>query len=198
MAAGAHHDVDDGASRIPSEHPTVVVLGAGINGAAVARELVLSGASVVVIESDDIAAGTTAWSTRLIHGGLRYLEHGEVGLVRESLVERERLARAAPHLVRRRVFYVPVRGRWGGLWAAAARLLGWESMAKRLRGGRGRGAWTLGIGLTIYDLLSIGSRWPRHRIVRAGGPPMPLVDPESYPFAAIYSDGQATFPERLA
>ncbi|MFM8633205.1 MAG: glycerol-3-phosphate dehydrogenase/oxidase [Planctomycetia bacterium] len=198
MAAGSHQEANDGASRIPSERPTVVVLGAGINGAAVARELALSAVSVVVIEADDIAAGTTAWSTRLIHGGLRYLEHGDVGLVRESLIERERLARAAPHLVRRLAFYVPVRGRWGGLWAAAARLLGWESLAKRLRGSHGRGAWTLGIGLTIYDLLSIGSRWPRHRIVWAGGPRMPRVDPRAYPCAAIYADGQATFPERLA
>ncbi|MFM8377697.1 MAG: FAD-dependent oxidoreductase, partial [Planctomycetia bacterium] len=79
---------------------TVVVLGCGINGAALARELLLSGVRVVVVEAGDIACGATAWSTRLVHGGLRYLEYGEVGLVRESLHERDRLVRLAPHLVR--------------------------------------------------------------------------------------------------
>ena len=79
---------------------TVVVLGAGINGAAVARELLLSGVSVVMVDASDIASGATAWSTRLIHGGLRYLEYGELGLVRESLAERNRLVRLAPHLVK--------------------------------------------------------------------------------------------------
>ncbi|MFM8803919.1 MAG: FAD-dependent oxidoreductase, partial [Planctomycetia bacterium] len=80
--------------------PTIVVLGAGINGAAIARELTLSGVGVIVVDGDDVVSGTTAWSTRLIHGGLRYLEYGEIGLVRESLVERNRLVRLAPHLVR--------------------------------------------------------------------------------------------------
>ena len=61
---------------------TVVVLGAGINGAALARELLLSGVNVVLVDAGDIACGTTAWSTRLVHGGLRYLEYGEVGLTR--------------------------------------------------------------------------------------------------------------------
>ena len=57
---------------------TIVVLGAGINGAAIARELTLSGADVIVVDGDDVAGGATAWSTRLIHGGLRYLEYGEI------------------------------------------------------------------------------------------------------------------------
>lgn len=181
-----------------TEKPTVLVLGAGINGAALARELAIAGVGVAVVDADDIAAGATAWSTRLIHGGLRYLEYGEIGLVRESLVERDRLLRQAPHLVRRLPFYVPVRGRWGGLWAAAARLVGLERLARRLRGASGRGGWTLGIGLTLYDLLSAGADWPRHRIVRAGTAGLPQVDAASYPLGATYADGQSLAPERLA
>jgi glycerol-3-phosphate dehydrogenase len=178
--------------------PTILILGAGINGAALARDLVLSGAAVVVVDAGDVAAGATAWSTRLIHGGLRYLEYGEVGLVRESLVERDILLRAAPHLVRRLPFYVPLRGRSGGLVAAAARLVGMERLARRCRGPRGRGSWTLRIGLALYDLLAAGSGWPRHAIVRAGGPGLPRVDAARFPLAATYADGQALYPERLA
>jgi glycerol-3-phosphate dehydrogenase len=175
----------------------VVVLGAGINGAAIARELLLSGVSVAVVDPGDIACGATAWSTRLVHGGLRYLEYGEFGLVRESLVERDRLVRLADHLVRPLEFYLPVQRRHGGLAAAAARLLGCESLARRWRGERGRGSWAVGIGLSLYDMLSVGSRWPRHRMVRAGLPGMPAVDASRFPFAAIYSDAQMLFPERF-
>jgi len=176
---------------------TIVVLGAGINGAAIARELTLSGVGVIVVDPGDIASGTTAWSTRLIHGGLRYLEYGEIGLVRESLVERNRLVRLAAHLVRPLPFYLPVEGRWGGLWAAAARLAGWESLARAWQGRRGRGSWTVAAGLTLYDLLAAGADWPRHRIVRAGGTGMPQIDGRMFPYAGLYSDAQLLFPERL-
>ena len=78
----------------------LIVIGAGINGAGIARDAALRGLRVLILDKGDVASGTTSWSTRLIHGGLRYLEHGEIGLVRESLRERERLLRIAPHLVR--------------------------------------------------------------------------------------------------
>jgi len=152
---------------------TIAILGAGINGAALARELLISGVSVAVIDAADIAAGATAWSTRLVHGGLRYLEYGEVELVRESLVERDRLVRLAPHLVRPLEFYLPVRTRLGGMAAAAARLLGCESLARAWQGTRGRGSWTVGMGLRLYDQLPGGSGWPRHRMVRASAGGMP-------------------------
>lgn len=181
----------------PAAAATVVVLGAGINGAALARELLLSGVSVAVVDAGDIASGATAWSTRLVHGGLRYLEYGEVALVRESLVERDRLTRLAPHLVKPLEFYLPVETRLGGLWAAAARLVGLESLARRWRGSQGRGCWTVGIGLTLYDLLSVGSHWPWHRLVRAGAAAMPQVDAGRFPFAAVYADAQMLFPERF-
>src|SRR5271155_1415251 len=77
----------------------VVVIGGGINGVAVARECARAGKTTLLLEQNDFASGVTSRSTRIIHGGLRYLEHGEIGLVRESLRERERLLRERSHLV---------------------------------------------------------------------------------------------------
>src|SRR6188768_4326687 len=77
----------------------LAVIGGGINGVAIARDAAMRGLSVVLLERDDLASGTSAWSSRMIHGGLRYLEHREIGLVRESLQERQRLLQMAPHLV---------------------------------------------------------------------------------------------------
>ena len=77
----------------------VAVIGGGINGVAVARECARAGKRTLLVEQNDFASGTTSRSTRIIHGGLRYLEHGELGLVRESLRERERLLRERAHLV---------------------------------------------------------------------------------------------------
>src|SRR5580692_2024092 len=84
---------------IDGQHFHVVVIGGGINGVAVARECARGGKSTLLIEQNDFASGVTSRSTRIIHGGLRYLEHGEVALVRESVRERERLLRERSHLV---------------------------------------------------------------------------------------------------
>lgn len=85
---------------LEGQHFDVLVIGGGINGVAIARECARSGRKVAVVEQKDFGSGTTSRSTRIIHGGLRYLEHGEIGLVRESLRERNRLLRRYPHLVR--------------------------------------------------------------------------------------------------
>ncbi len=84
---------------LESQHFHVVVIGGGVNGVAVARQCARSGKRTLLIEQNDFASGVTSRSTRIIHGGLRYLEHGEVGLVRESLRERESLLRERSHLV---------------------------------------------------------------------------------------------------
>src|ERR1700744_5153838 len=78
----------------------VLVIGGGINGVAIARECAQWSKRTLLIEQNDFSSGTTSRSTRIIHGGLRYLEYGEIGLVRESLRERERLLNQLPHLVR--------------------------------------------------------------------------------------------------
>jgi glycerol-3-phosphate dehydrogenase len=86
-------------SPLEAQHFHVVVIGGGINGVAVARECARAGKRVLLVEQNDFGSGVTSRSTRIIHGGLRYLEHGEIDLVRESVRERERLLRERPHLV---------------------------------------------------------------------------------------------------
>src|SRR5882672_3673559 len=86
-------------ASLESQHFKVVVIGGGINGVAVARQCALAGRHTLLVEQNDFASGVTSRSTRIIHGGLRYLEHGELGLVRESLREKERLLRERSHLV---------------------------------------------------------------------------------------------------
>ena len=95
------HMIAPSKTRAPLDgsHYQVVVIGGGINGVAIARECARSGRRTLLVEQQDFASGTTSRSTRIIHGGLRYLEHGEIGLVRESLRERAKLLRERPHLV---------------------------------------------------------------------------------------------------
>src|SRR5437870_2837680 len=90
----------DSLTRMASERFDLLVIGGGITGAGIALDAAARGASVALAEKDDFASGTSGRSSRLVHGGLRYLEHGEFGLVRESLRERAILFRLAPHLVR--------------------------------------------------------------------------------------------------
>ncbi len=85
-----------------------IVIGAGINGAGIARDAAMRGLKVLLVDKGDFGGGTSSASTRLIHGGLRYLEHFEFGLVRESLRERETLLRIAPHLVRPLPITIPI------------------------------------------------------------------------------------------
>ena len=119
----------------------LLVVGGGINGAAIAREAALNGLSVLLVERDDLASHTSSASSGLIHGGLRYLEQMEFGLVRESLAERERLLHVAPHLVRPMAFAMPHVGGVRPWWIVRAGLLlydllGWDSSLPRSRGWR--------------------------------------------------------------
>src|SRR2546430_2624618 len=97
---GRHMKIDP-KTRPPleGERFQVIVIGGGINGVAIARECARGGKRTLLVEQHDFASGTTSRSTRIIHGGLRYLEHAEIGLVRESLRGRDRLVRKKPHLV---------------------------------------------------------------------------------------------------
>lgn len=153
----------------------VIVVGAGINGAGIARDAALRGLRTCIIDQQDAGAGTSRWSSRLIHGGLRYLEHGELGLVHESLRERELLLRQAPHLVRPLPLLIPV-------YAGSRRALG-----------------TVELGLWLYDLLSLGRSLPGHRRLSREEtirevPGLRIAGLEG---AASYFDAQVTFPERL-
>jgi glycerol-3-phosphate dehydrogenase len=116
----------------------LLIVGGGINGTAIARDAAMRGARVLLVEKDDLAAHTSSASSKLIHGGLRYLEYFEFRLVREALRERETLLRIAPHLVRPLRFALPYcRGM--------------------------RPFWMVRAGLFLYDLLSLGGSLPRSR-----------------------------------
>ena len=101
--------------RLAARSYDVLVIGGGISGAGVALDAVARGLSVALVERDDLASGTSSKSSKLVHGGLRYLEQGEIAIVRESIAERELLQRLAPHLVQRQPFAVPDRGRKEGV-----------------------------------------------------------------------------------
>jgi glycerol-3-phosphate dehydrogenase len=158
-----------------SEQFDLIVVGGGINGAGIARDAALRGLSTCLVEQGDLCNSTTRWSSRLIHGGLRYLEYGELGLVHESLQERETLLRNAPHLVRPLPLLLPVYD-----------------------GGR-RGLKTVDFGLYVYDLLSIGRSVPGHRRlgVDEARAAVPALATEGLEGAALYYDAQVTFAERL-
>jgi glycerol-3-phosphate dehydrogenase len=154
----------------------LIVIGAGINGAGIARDAAMRGLRTLLLDKGDIGGGTTSGSTRLIHGGLRYLEHGEIGLVRESLREREVLLRIAPHLVRPLDFLIPIYA------------------------GSRRGPGLIRLGMLTYDLLSFDKSLPRHRMLTARETLRrePGLAPEGLRGGACYRDAQVAFPERLA
>lgn len=153
----------------------LIVIGAGINGAGIARDAAMRGLKVLLLDKGDIGGGTSSASTRLIHGGLRYLEHGEIGLVRESLRERETLMKIARHLVRPLPLLFPIYH------------------------GAQRGTWTMRAGMLAYDLLSAGKRLSSHRMLSPAETieHSPGLRSDGLRGAAFYFDAQAEFPERL-
>jgi glycerol-3-phosphate dehydrogenase len=152
-----------------------VIVGGGMAGAGVARDLALRGLSCVLVEKADFAAGTTARSSKLIHGGLRYLELFDFRLVRESLRERETLARLAPQLIRPLPFLMPI-----------------------YRGGP-RSLVKVRLGLRLYDLLTPGKRTPRYGAMDAERARAlePALRPEGLLGAGYYFDDLLLSPERL-
>ncbi len=110
----------------------LLVIGGGINGCAIAREAALNGLSVLLVEKDDLAGHTSSASTKLIHGGLRYLEYYEFKLVREALQERELLLRAAPHLIYPMVFVLPHENAVRPWWLVRLGLLLYDRIGGRI------------------------------------------------------------------
>jgi glycerol-3-phosphate dehydrogenase len=139
------------------------------------RDAAMRGLRVLLVDKGDVGGGTSAASTRLIHGGLRYLEHFEFGLVRESLKERETLLRIAPHLVRPLPITIPI-----------------------YKHGR-RGRATIRAGMIAYDVLSWGKSLPRHRMqsARETLKQLPGLNGEGLVGSAVYYDAQVEFAERL-
>ena len=113
----------------------LVVIGGGITGAGVALDAASRGLRIALIERDDFASGTSSKSSKLVHGGLRYLQQGEIGLVYEALAERQRLLDNAPHLVKVLPFLIPMFGRDGVIPAKISRILGLAMWGYDLTGG---------------------------------------------------------------
>src|SRR5664279_3431098 len=109
----------------------IAVIGGGINGVGIAREAAGRGLKVLLVEQGDLASGTSSTSTKLIHGGLRYLEHYEFRLVREALIEREVLLRAAPHIISPLQFVLPHEPHLRPSWMIRAGLLLYDHLGGR-------------------------------------------------------------------
>ncbi|WP_170474626.1 glycerol-3-phosphate dehydrogenase/oxidase [Ruegeria arenilitoris] len=170
-----------------------VVIGGGVNGIGVWRDLALQGLRVLLVERNDFASGCSAAPSRMIHGGLRYLENGEFDLVRESLAERDALLRNAPHLVRPLPTVIPIAGLTSGLFNAAASFFGWSGKPAR------RGALPIKIGLTLYDFVTRHRRQtPKHRFLSRSKTRavFPALTRDAR-CAALYHDAWISHPERL-
>lgn len=171
----------------------VVVVGGGVNGIGVFRELALQGLRVLLVERGDFASGCSAAPSRMIHGGLRYLENGEFDLVRESLRERDALLLNAPHMVRPLPTMIPISGVFSGLLNSAARFLGRTGQPSS------RGAVPIKFGLMLYDWVTRRRRiLPRHKFRLRGATRRlwPDLTPTTN-FSAVYHDAWIVHPERL-
>ena len=171
----------------------VVVLGGGINGIGVYRELALQGLRVLLVERNDFCSGCSAAPSRMIHGGLRYLENGEFGLVWESLRERDALLANAPHMVRPLPTTIPIKSLFSGMMNGAVGFFGLSGRPAS------RGALPIKIGLMLYDWITRHRRrLPRHQFrgARSTLAIWPALSPELR-FSATYHDAWISHPERM-
>lgn len=161
--------------RIQQDQYDLIVIGGGINGAGVARDAALRGLKTILIEKGDFASGTSSWSTRLIHGGLRYLEYFEFPLVREALKEREVLLHTAPHLVNPLLLTIPIYR------------------------DRSRPYWKIWAGMILYDMFSYDKTLPIHRMLSKSKFQQLFrsIDQQNLAGGAQYYDAQIALAERL-
>lgn len=160
----------------------LLIIGGGITGAGIARDAALRGLKVALVDKSDFAAGTSSKSSKLIHGGLRYLQHGELGLVFEAVSERTRLLKLAPHLVRPQLFLVPsYRGVYPGRVALNAGLWLYDALSKFQAPARHRGYGTRALltmepglrserltgGVVFYDSMTDDARLTLENILDA-------------------------------
>jgi glycerol-3-phosphate dehydrogenase len=171
----------------------VVILGAGVNGAGLFRDLSEQGVGCLIVDKADFGSGTSAAPSRLIHGGLKYLETGEFRLVAQSTLERNLLLKNAPHLVRPLPTLIPIVSWTGGVTAALRTLLGDKTAP------RSRGALLIKIGLQLYDYYGARHRvMPRHAMVSRAQAlkDIPALTPAIVAVGTYY-DAKVSMPERL-
>jgi glycerol-3-phosphate dehydrogenase len=174
-------------------HYSVLIIGAGINGCGTFRDLCLQGIDCLLIDRGDICSGASAAPSRLIHGGIKYLETNEFRLVKESAMERNRLLRNAPHYVKALEVVFPARSWFGGLKDAISGYLGLGGRIKD------RGALLIEIGLRIYDFYSRKVQaLPDHRFYNKSAlrQDFPAITKDAVA-AGLYHEGRVTHAERL-
>jgi glycerol-3-phosphate dehydrogenase len=175
-----------------SFQPSVLIVGAGINGAGTFRDLALNGVEVLLIDRGDFCSGASAASSHMAHGGIRYLENGEFRLVREAVGERNRMIENAPHLVQPLPTTIPIFKFWSGLLNAPLKFLGLLDRPSE------RGALVIKIGLLLYDAFTRSQGTvPPHRFVgrTASHKEFPRLNPDTR-YTATYYDGSILSPER--
>ncbi|MET3933968.1 glycerol-3-phosphate dehydrogenase/oxidase [Arthrobacter sp. OAP107] len=173
----------------------VLIIGGGINGVGTFRDLALQGVDVALVERGDYCQGASGASSHMIHGGIRYLENGEFRLVRESVVERNRLLRIAPHYVKPLQTTIPIFSTFSGVLAAPLRFLTHKQQGKP----KERGAFLIKLGLSLYDSFSRdGGSVPRHqfRTRHKALAELPMLHP-GVKYTATYFDASVHNPERL-
>jgi glycerol-3-phosphate dehydrogenase len=185
----------DVAGLVSNPRAQVLVIGGGINGIATFRDLALQGVDVILVERSDYCSGASAASSHMIHGGVRYLENGEFRLVRESVQERNRLLRLAPHYVKPLPTTIPIFSTFSGIVSAPLRFLTHkQGKAKE------RGALLIKLGLLGYDSFSRdGGSVPRHQFAgrKKSLAKLPQLRPD-VKYTATYFDAAVENPERLA
>jgi glycerol-3-phosphate dehydrogenase len=172
----------------------VLIVGGGINGVGTFRDLALQGVDVALVERGDYCQGASGASSHMIHGGIRYLENGEFRLVQESVVERNRLLKIAPHYVKPLQTTIPIFSTFSGVLSAPTRFLTHKQGKPKERG-----AFLIKLGLSLYDFFSHGGgSVPRHQF---RGREKALAElPQLHPgikYAATYFDASVHNPERL-
>ncbi len=171
----------------------VLIIGAGVNGAGVFRDLCVQGLKCAIIDKSDFGSGTSAASSRLIHGGLKYLETGELRLVAESTLERNLLLSNAPHLVKPLKTVIPMFSWLKGIRAALRTLMGSTTAP------RSRGAILIKIGLAMYDFYGRHHRvMPKHNfwLKSRAMQELPALNKKAVA-VGIYFDAMITAPERM-
>lgn len=182
-------------SQLANQHTDVLVIGGGINGISITRDLSLQGIKVTLVDAGDVMSGASAASSHMIHGGIRYLENGEFRLVRESVQERNDLLRTARHVVKPLRTTVPIFSLWSGILQAPFKFIN-HGKGKRSE----RGALLIGIGLVIYETFSRANGvMPRFKFVarKSASKELPSLR-RSVKYLASYYDASVHEPERLA
>jgi len=171
----------------------VLIIGGGINGIGVFRDLALNGATVLLVERADFCSGASAASSHMAHGGIRYLENGEFRLVREAVRERNLMIQNAPHLVKPLPTAIPIFKRFSGLLNAPLKFLGMLDKPSE------RGSLVIKLGLMMYDAYTGKQRVvPRHKF-HSRKKSLELwnqLNPQIVN-TAVYYDGAILSPERL-